>query len=595
MRPLPLPGRAPRPNRLRLAAHLLVCALLAGLLSVTGAGRSAAAEATPMSWEYTDEYSSNGRRVAEREYVRLLRDIRSWAAVRIRDGRSPDRYSDPRRTDPARTMDFLPLRLTAMTGEQVTLRLRASDLYVVGFWIGDVYYYFSDHTDLPPPGNMPGGARALRYGSSYGDIERRADRARGQVTASGSGGMALSNAVRDLARSDPDDGVGGPRALLVLAQMIAEATRFSVIENQIRDNWSNADAYNLPYTSVGLENSWQPLSAEAIRNRQSLSGNDLAIAQGGAADAEGSCTPSGSRPTPTPTCDPGATSLVPLTTSYGTGATERMNFFSYATYTAVDAPPSGEDRILDGPTPTTGTWPALDETGLSERVDAALPVPNTDTAQAWFFSGDQYARIETTPAASPNGQHVIVGRRSIKDNWPSLAEAGFDRDIDAALVVPGSGGRQAWFFKGDQFIKVRLDVGGRGDELLSGPGRIRDSWGPLSQADSTPNSDVPTHFTSSLTGAATVPGTGGKEAYFFSGSQYVRIAPTPGSNDDRLIEGPADIAAEWPSLREAGYFMLPDRKFVPRAARSATAPAELVRSVASRTAAGVAILRGPWQ
>ncbi|MFJ7416219.1 FG-GAP-like repeat-containing protein [Streptomyces sp. NPDC098077] len=466
------------------------------------------------------------------------------------------------------------------TGDQtVTLVVRASNLYVVGYLRSrdGAYYTFADPEtrDVTFPGwRTPS---HLHYDGSYTALERRSGRSLEDVTM---GRQPMVNAINTLNNVDPNTGEAAPRALQTLITMISESTRFSTITSAIADawysgravtehgesgqiasdytgwilNWSRASDYaRSAATAVVLIAGHLVGLGDLRRNylRVGLGRRGAGCAAGRAllaTDSQGGCQALG------------FSNLVPMP-SYPFKKDDRIDpdghvyFFSGNQYAEIDpAPGSNDDQLLAGPKPIAGNWPSLEQAGFGAGVDAALPVPGEDHGM-WVFSGDQYARIRFSPGSL--NEEIVVGPKPIKDNWPSLTQSGFDTGVNAALPVPGTDGQEAWFFQGDRYVRVKLDVGGRDDTVLIGPKPIADNWPSLAAASLTAGaSDHYADFTALLTGAMTNPAKP-DEAYFFSGSQYVRIRIVPGTTDDTIVNGPKAIAQEWPSLVQAGFFPAP--------------------------------------
>jgi ribosome inactivating protein len=159
-------------------------------------------------------------------------------------------------------------------GSQLRVRLRRSDLYVLGWWDRNgVYQYLGPGWDADiPPGTPPNLLHQALDTPSYDGMERMAN-------LNGGGGQGRS---RYNARFNQDTVSASAAALfnadfshpeligqglLVLVQFISEATRFRGISdaigwggfgNNTGDNW----AFNttIPAELVGQENSWGQMS-----------------------------------------------------------------------------------------------------------------------------------------------------------------------------------------------------------------------------------------------------------------------------------------------------------------------------------------------
>ncbi|KAK5653739.1 hypothetical protein OQA88_7895 [Cercophora sp. LCS_1] len=208
-------------------------------------------------------------------------------------------------------------------------------------------------------------------------------------------------------------------------------------------------------------------------------------------------------------------------------------FLSGARYARIKVVPSSRnDRITFGPAKLVDHWPSLVKCGF-DSVDAILPVPGYDK-EIYVFSGLQYARIKVIPETSDDT--VVYGPAKITDQWPSLAKAGFDR-VDTCMPVPGEGNEsEAYFFRGENYVRVKVVPGSNNDSIRFGPAKIADHWPSLVKA----KFDV-------VDAILPVPGYDGL-AYFFRGNRYARIKVIPSTQKDEIDFGPAAIAAEWPSL-----------------------------------------------
>ena len=136
-------------------------------------------------------------------------------------------------------------------------------------------------------------------------------------------------------------------------------------------------------------------------------------------------------------------------------------------------PGTPEESIVYGPANIADEWKSLVKAGF-ETVDAVLPVPG-HPGLAYFFSGNQYAKITWTPGTPT--EEVTFGPRTIVNEWKTLGEAGFDT-IDAVLPVPGHDD-QAYFFSGSQYVKIEFVPSSKTEKILFGPTRITKEWKTL--------------------------------------------------------------------------------------------------------------------
>lgn len=189
-----------------------------------------------------------------------------------------------------------------------------------------------------------------------------------------------------------------------------------------------------------------------------------------------------------------------------------------------------EDKVSFGPSNVTDHWKTFAQAGFTS-IDAAVEIPDEE-GQLYVFSGTRYVRIKYVPSSSE--ESIVYGPYNIADQWKSLVKAGFDT-VDAILPVPGHKG-QAYFFSGNQYAKIKFEAGFTNDEVVFGPAKIVDEWKTLNEIGF-----------DTIDAAIAVPGHEG-QAYFFSGSQYVRIEFVPSSSTERIVYGPNRTYNAWKSL-----------------------------------------------
>lgn len=157
---------------------------------------------------------------------------------------------------------------------------------------------------------------------------------------------------------------------------------------------------------------------------------------------------------------------------------QEMYFFCLEEYALIDTMPgSSADYIINGPKNIAQEWPSLREAGFT-TVDAVLPNP-ANKEEAYFFSGDQYVLINIQPGT--NDDYIINGPKSIRDNWPSLASAGFDV-VDAVLPNPDNSD-EAYFFSGENYALINIQPGTTDDYIVNGPKLVRTEWPSLHEAE----------------------------------------------------------------------------------------------------------------
>jgi len=158
---------------------------------------------------------------------------------------------------------------------------------------------------------------------------------------------------------------------------------------------------------------------------------------------------------------------------------QEMYFFCVDNYAFINImPDTTDDYIVDGPKNILAEWPSLKKAGFA-RLDAVLPNPaNSD--EAYFFSGERYVLINIK--SGPNKAYIINddGPKPILDNWPSLKKAGFKK-VDSILPNP-SNSEEAYFFSGDMYARINIKPGSTGDYIVIGPKAVHNEWPSLRKA-----------------------------------------------------------------------------------------------------------------
>ncbi len=168
-------------------------------------------------------------------------------------------------------------------------------------------------------------------------------------------------------------------------------------------------------------------------------------------------------------------------------------------------------------------WPGLKEAGFDKDIDAAV---NWSDGKVHFFRGSRYVRFDIKADKVDDGYP-----KNIADGWPGLKEAGFDEGIDAA--VNWSDGK-VYFFLGSRY--ARRDI--KADKVDDGyPKNIADGWPGLKEAGFDNGIDAAVNW-------------GNGKVYFFHGHQYMRYDVSADKTDDGY---PKDIADGWSGLKEAGF------------------------------------------
>ncbi|KAG8699995.1 hypothetical protein FRC08_004989 [Ceratobasidium sp. 394] len=108
----------------------------------------------------------------------------------------------------------------------------------------------------------------------------------------------------------------------------------------------------------------------------------------------------------------------------------------------------------------------------------------------------------------------------------------------AAFLNPANR-NEAYIFADTQYALITVAPGTHKDNIILGPNLIIQQWPSLKAA----------HFGKV---DAVLPTGNGNEAYFFAQDEYALIDVAPGTNKDKLVNGPHKIADAWPALKQAG-------------------------------------------
>jgi len=124
--------------------------------------------------------------------------------------------------------------------------------------------------------------------------------------------------------------------------------------------------------------------------------------------------------------------------------------FSGSKWALIDYKP-GQDLLLSQGQ-ISERFPALASLGFN-AVDASFTIPGTPT-NVYVFNGENYTRVYGLDPDNP-GTETTAGVLAIKDNWQTLAAAGF-KTVDA--ILPNANNpNNAWFFSGNQVIQSTVN------------------------------------------------------------------------------------------------------------------------------------------
>ncbi|MFD0399821.1 glycosyl hydrolase family 18 protein [Kitasatospora sp. NPDC127121] len=188
--------------------------------------------------------------------------------------------------------------------------------------------------------------------------------------------------------------------------------------------------------------------------------------------------------------------------------------------------------------------PALLGTGFAAGVDAAVRLPDYPE-DLLLFRGDQYLRLrlatDSFGVRHLEGCSAVTRPIAIGDAFKPLKGTVFANGVDTAVSVTGS---QLYFFKGDQYVLVQVDIGGTGDKIVNGPKTIADNWSALKAAGFFRDLDAAFSVPKPLVGAKSRP----LETVFIKNGAFVTMEVHPGTVDDDYIAA-GMIDSDWYGFR----------------------------------------------
>ncbi|MEU3752659.1 glycosyl hydrolase family 18 protein [Streptomyces olivoreticuli] len=199
--------------------------------------------------------------------------------------------------------------------------------------------------------------------------------------------------------------------------------------------------------------------------------------------------------------------------------------------------------------------PALQGTVFVNGIDAAVRLPGHPN-DLLLFSGDQYLRLSLDKEAANEGRlggTVATGPMKISDAFRPLRGTVFENGVDTAVAVEGN---NAYFFKGDQYALVGIDLDGTGDKLINGPKTIADNWSALKGTGF--HSDLDAAFYAPVPGSRPDRTTGGDPpppgptmgTVFIKDGAYVTMKVNPGTVDDEFITV-GTVDKDWGGIRQS--------------------------------------------
>ncbi|MEU7205402.1 hypothetical protein [Streptomyces sp. NPDC045470] len=131
------------------------------------------------------------------------------------------------------------------------------------------------------------------------------------------------------------------------------------------------------------------------------------------------------------------------------------------------------DRRLAGPS-SLDAWANTfkDRAPFSQKVDTVTWAPDEDNWY-WAFSGTAF--LTMTVGHSPNWEDKLEYEPAALEKWNSLkaAAAPFLTKINAVMQTPDSYNNY-WFFSGDQYIRINIADRDHTDRLDNGPSPLTD-------------------------------------------------------------------------------------------------------------------------
>lgn len=202
-------------------------------------------------------------------------------------------------------------------------------------------------------------------------------------------------------------------------------------------------------------------------------------------------------------------------------------FFNNKQYTRVNP---YTDTIYTYVTDIFPMWPGLYQIGFAP-VNAAFTTPE-DPNEAYFFCETRCARVNLISGQLATGSAVF----HFHAKWSGLKDAGFDTvDATVSFAFIGSGYENAvCFFRKGKYALIDVY-----QNRTFESGDISSRFKALEKAKF-----------KKIDAVVFKPGKQKREAYYFSGTQYV-LVDLPG---DYIASGPHDVGSSWKSLRAAGFY-----------------------------------------
>lgn len=235
----------------------LVLSIFATLLGPLGVLSSANAADGHITWKIGDSDPNSPT-----SYAQVVKAIRN--AVNAQDPTVPGAGYQVMHTDTTARQTYVDIDVEdAYSDTYVRVRMRASDMYLMGWWANDGQYHYADASQASSSNSVE-----APFKETYPDLEQQGGTTRYDVTYSEA---SLSNAVHSLLRAG--DKRDQARAFLMMAQTLAEGSRFRPIAEFFHlASAPNVQETRLPWQLVDMENSWGQLSERfntQMKNQQS--------------------------------------------------------------------------------------------------------------------------------------------------------------------------------------------------------------------------------------------------------------------------------------------------------------------------------------
>ncbi|KAJ5803863.1 uncharacterized protein N7518_000166 [Penicillium psychrosexuale] len=173
-------------------------------------------------------------------------------------------------------------------------------------------------------------------------------------------------------------------------------------------------------------------------------------------------------------------------------------------------------------------WPGLKKFGFSP-INSIFTATDNEK-EAYFFCGSRCLRMHGGTGV-PNGNPF-----RFQEKWPALKDVGFDL-VDASLPFSFKGSEYqhvVCFFRKERYALIDVIR-----NILLESGNIALRFNALAAAKF-----------KTVDAVVFQPRTNKHEAWFFSGKQYVLVHLI----GDSIARGPLDVAAQWKSLKAAGFY-----------------------------------------